>query len=242
MSTPESTNPTNDHVDMAGYLMEMLTPEEKRAADEHLAGCAACREEIESLQDWSSALREIPDEMLLDGPPEDADLVLQRALRQVRQEAGGSRMRRLGILTTAAAAIIVVAVGGGVILGRGTATPDGTTPQAQGSASATAVPPGTQVVAAVDPGTGARINATITPAMGWVRLSATVAGIPAGEKCRLEIVAKDNSAILAGSWLVSPAGEANGTTLNGSALIAPSDVAAVRVVNTAGKQFVSVNV
>jgi anti-sigma factor RsiW len=242
MSTPESTNPTNDHVDMAGYLMEMLTPEEKRAADEHLAGCAACREEIESLQDWSSALREIPDEMLLDGPPEDADLVLQRALRQVRQEAGGSRMRRLGVLTAAAAAIIVVAVGGGVILGRGTATPDGTTPQAQGSTSATAVPPGTKVVAAADPGTGARINATITPAMGWVRLSATVAGIPAGEKCRLEVVGKDGSAILAGSWLVSPAGEANGTPLNGSALIDPSDVAAVRVVNTAGKQFVSVNV
>ncbi|MFI5891462.1 anti-sigma factor family protein [Actinoplanes sp. NPDC051513] len=240
MSTPESTNPTNDHVDMAGYLMEMLTPDEKRAADEHLAGCAACREEIESLQEWSSALREIPDEMLLDGPPEDADLVLQRTLRQVRQEAGGSRMRRIGILATAAAAIVVVAVGTGVIVGRGTAP--GGTPQAQVTTSPSAVPPGTQVVAAADPGTGARINATITPAMGWVRLSATVAGIPAGEKCRLEVVGKDGSPILAGSWLVSPAGEANGTTLNGSALIEPSDVAAVRVVNTAGKQFVSVNV
>jgi hypothetical protein len=230
MSTPESTNPTNDHVDMAGYLMEMLTPEEKQAADEHLAGCAACREEIESLQDWSSALREIPDEMLLDGPPDDADLVLQRALRQVRQESGGTRMRRLGVLAAAAAAIIVVAVGGGVILGRGTAE-NGSTPQAQATSSATAVPPGTQVVAAADPGTGARITATITPATGWVRLSATVGGIPAGEKCRLEVVGKDGSAILAGSWLVSPAGEANGTTMNGSALIEPADVAAVRVVN-----------
>ena len=240
MSTPESTNPTNDHVDMAGYLMEMLTPDEKQAADEHLAGCAACREEIESLQEWSSALREIPDEMLMDGPPEDADLVLQRALRQVRQEAGGGRMRRIAILATAAAAIVVVAVGTGVIVGRGTA--DTGTPQAQGSPSATSVAPGTQFVAAADPGTGARIQATITPAMGWVRLSATVGGIPAGEKCRIEVVGKDGSAILAGSWLVSPAGEANGTTLNGSALIEPAEVASVRVVNTAGKQFVSVNV
>ena len=241
MSTPESTNPTNDHVDMAGYLMEMLTPEEKQAADEHLAGCAACRDEIESLQEWSSALREIPDEMLMDGPPEDADLVLQRALRQVRQEAGGGRMRRFAVLATAAAAIVVVAVGTGVVVGRGTA-PGGTTPQAQGSASAPAVVPGTRVVTAADPGTGARITATITPALGWVRLTATVAGIPAGEKCRLEVVGKDGSAILAGSWLVSPAGEANGTPLDGSALIEPSQVAAVRVVNTAGKQFVSVDV
>ena len=102
--------------------------------------------------------------------------------------------------------------------------------------------PGTQVVAAADPATGARINTTITPAMDWVRLSATVSGIAAGEKCRLEVVAKDGSAVLAGSWLVSPAGEANGTTLNGSALVDPSQVASIRVVNTAGKQFVSVNV
>ena len=240
MSTPESTNPTNDHVDLAGYLMEMLSPDEKQRADSHLAGCAACREEIESLQEWSSALREIPDEMLLDGPPEDADLVLQRALRQVRQEASGGRLRRVAVLTTAAAAIIAVAVGGGIVLGRGTA-PTGT-PQAQGSVSASAVPPGTQAVAAVDPRTGAHINATITPAMGWVRVSATVGGIPAGEKCRLEVVGKDGSAVLAGSWLVSPAGEANGTTLNGSALIEPTQVASVRVVSTAGEQYVSVNV
>jgi hypothetical protein len=41
---------------------------------------------------------------------------------------------------------------------------------------------------------------------------------------------------------VSPAGEANGTTLNGSALIEPSQVASVRVVSTAGEQYVSVNV
>jgi RNA polymerase sigma-70 factor (ECF subfamily) len=241
MSTPESTNPTNDHVDMAGYLMEMLTPEEMERAEAHLRDCAACREEIESLQEWSSALRDIPEEMLLDGPPDDADLVLQRTLRQVRQESSGGRLRRLAVLTTAAAAVVAVAIGGGVALGRNTA-PSGTTPQAQGSSAPSSVPAGTQVVAAVDPATGARINATITPAMGWVRLSATVGGIPAGEKCRLEVVGRDGEAILAGSWLVSPAAEANGTTLNGSALIDPSLIAAVRIVNTAGKQYVSVNV
>jgi RNA polymerase sigma-70 factor (ECF subfamily) len=241
MSTPESTNPTNDHVDMAGYLMEMLTPEELERAEAHLQSCAACREEIESLQEWSSALRDIPEEMLLDGPPDDADLVLQRTLRQVRQESAGGRLRRIAVLTTAAAAVVAVAIGGGVILGRGTA-PSGTVPQAQGSSAPASVPAGTQVVAAVDPATGARINATITPAMGWVRLSATVGGIPAGEKCRLEVVGRDGEAILAGSWLVSQMGEANGTTLNGSALIDMSSIGAVRVVNTAGKQFVSVNV
>src|SRR5690242_21081440 len=112
MEPPEMQKPNQQPLGLASLPMEMLTPDEKQRADTHLAGCAACRDEIESLQEWSSALREIPDEMLLDGPPEDADLVLQRALRQVRQEASGGRLRRVAVLTTAAAAIIAVAVGG----------------------------------------------------------------------------------------------------------------------------------
>jgi anti-sigma factor RsiW len=239
MSTPESTNPTNDHVDMAGYLMEMLTPDEKRRADEHITSCAGCREEIESLQEWSSALRDVPEEMLLDGPPDDADLLLQRTLRQVRQESSGGRLRRLTVLTTAAAAVLAVAVGGGVVLGRGTAQQN-QLPQAQGTASAqVSSAPGTRAGAATDAATGARLNATVTPAAGWVRVSATVGGIPAGEKCRLEVVGRNGEVVLAGSWLVSAAGEANGTTLNGSALLDPAEVAAVQVTNYAGKKYVT---
>ena len=243
MSTPESTNPTNDHVDMAGYVMDMLTPEQKRRADEHLTGCPECRGEIGSLQEWSSALRHVPEEMLLDRPPDDADLVLQRTLRQVRQEAAGSRRRRLAVLTTAAAAVLAIAVSGGVLLGRGMAP--GSAPVAQGTPPASvpaSVPPGTRTVTTVDTVTGARIDATLTPAVGWVRLSATVGGIPAGQKCLLEVIGRDGREILAGSWLVSPAGEANGTTLNGSALIDPAQVASIRVVNTDGKRLVSVHV
>ena len=86
------------------------------------------------------------------------------------------------------------------------------------------------------------MEVAVTPAAGWVRVSATVGGIPAGEKCVIEVVGRDGSTAVAGSWLVSPAGEAGGTTLNGSALIDPEQVEAVRVVNTAGRQFVTVPV
>ena len=235
MSTPESANPTNDHVDMAGYVMEMLTPEEKKRADEHLTVCADCRGEIESLREWSAALAEVPEPMLLDGPPEDADLLLQRTLRQVRQESAGRRHRRLALLTTAAAAVLVVAIGGGVVVGRDTAPPTSALPAAS-------EPVGTRTVSGTDPATGAKMTVSVVQAVGWVRVNATVAGIPEGEKCKLEVVGRDGTAVLAGSWLVSPAGEANGTPLNGSALIDPADVAAVRVVNTSGKQFVKVDI
>jgi archaellum component FlaG (FlaF/FlaG flagellin family) len=54
------------------------------------------------------------------------------------------------------------------------------------------------------------------------------------------VVGKDGTPVLAGSWLVSAQGAAIGTTLNGSALIDPGQVASVQVVNTAGKQYASV--
>jgi len=240
MSTPESTNPTNDHVDMAGYMMEMLTPEEKRRADSHLANCAACRDEIESLQEWSSALRDIPEEMLLDGPPDDADLLLQRTLRQVRQESDSGRLRRVAVLSTAAAAVLAVALGGGVLLGRGTAPES--PPVAGGTSAPVSTAPGTRVGTAIDAATSASLTATLIPAAGWVRVTATVGGIPAGEKCRLEVVGKNGEVIQAGSWLVSVLGEANGTTLNGSALLDPETVVAIQVTNYAGKKYVSATV
>jgi anti-sigma factor RsiW len=228
--------PTNEHVDIAGYLMEMLTPDEKQQADEHLSRCPECRAEVDSMQAWADALRDVPEEMLLDGPPDDADLLLQRTLRQVRQESTAKRFRRTAMLASVAAAVIVVAIGGGVIVGRSTAP---ATPLAQPTASVVA---GTRIAAATDPATGARMRVTLTPAAGWVRVNATVAGVPAGEKCRLQVIAKDGTAVLAGSWLVSPAGAVGGTTLNGSALIDPAQVQAVRVIDATGKQYVNVAV
>ncbi|MFF5077189.1 anti-sigma factor family protein [Actinoplanes sp. NPDC000266] len=238
MTAPESANPpTNDHVDLAGYLMEMLTPDQKAAADEHLAACAECREEIESLREWSAQLAEVPEPMLLDGPPDDADLLLQRTLRQVRTESAGRRKRRWASVTSIAAVAVAIAVAGGLVVGRQTApTAD---PIAQATTSA---PAGARTGSATDATTGATMQTTVLPAAGWVRVSATVGGIPAGEKCVLEVVGKDGTPAVAGSWLVSPAGEADGTTLSGSALIDPADVASVRVVNTTGKQFVTVPV
>jgi hypothetical protein len=242
MNARDSANSTSDHVDIAGYLMETLSPEEKQRVEEHLAGCAECRSEVESLREWTAALRAVPEPMRLDGPPDDADLLLQRTLRQVRDESSGRRHRRTAMVTSAAAAVIAAAIAGGIVLGRTTAPEPAPVAQPSVGASATATAPGTRFAAASDSRTGARISVAIMPAPGWVRINATVAGIAAGERCLLEVVGRDGNAILAGSWVVSPVGAAAGTTLNGSAMIDPAQVASVRVVNTAGRQFVTVNV
>ncbi|MCM4078603.1 anti-sigma factor family protein [Paractinoplanes hotanensis] len=232
----------SEHADIAGYLLDTLTPEQRRAVDEHLDGCAECRDEIDSLREWSAALEAVPEPMLLEGPPDGGDLLLQRTLRQVRTESTSHYRRRTALVSSAAAVLVAVAIGGGILAGRTTA-PD--TPLAQPTPAVSTQPttvPGTRTATGVDAATGARITVAVAPAAGWVRLHAAVSGIPAGERCVLEVVAKDGYVAQAGSWLVSPAGEAGGTTLNGSALIAPDDVKSVRVVNTAGKQFASVDV
>ena len=230
-----------NHVDLAGYLTKSLDTEQVRAVEEHLAGCAECQAEVQSLQEWTMALEAVPEAMLLDGPPEGGDLLLQRTLRQIRDESAGRRHRRTALVSAAAAVVVAAAIGSGVVVGRGTADPGASVALPTPSVEQTTIP-GTKTASAVDAGTGARITVAVAPAPGWVRIKAAVAGIPAGERCLLEVMARDGTVVLAGSWVVSEKGAGEGTTLDGSALIAPADVASVRVVTEAGKQYTSVKV
>jgi len=230
-----------NHVDLAGYLTKSLDTEQVRAVEEHLAGCAECQAEVQSLQEWTMALEAVPEAMLLDGPPEGGDLLLQRTLRQIRDESVGRRHRRTALMSAAAAVVVAAAIGSGVAVGRGTVDPGTQVALPTPSVEQTTIP-GTKTATAVDAGTGARITVAVAPAPGWVRIKAAVAGIPAGERCLLEVMARDGTVVLAGSWVVSEKGADEGTTLDGSALIAPADVASVRVVTEAGKQYTSVTV
>lgn len=231
-----------NHVDLAGYLTNSLDAEQVRLVEEHLAGCAECRAEVESLREWTMALEAVPEAMLLDGPPEGGDLLLQRTLRQIRDESAGRRQRRTALVSAAAAVVVAAAIGSGVMVGRGTVDP--VTPRAlptPAQVEPTTIP-GTRTATAVDAQTGARITVAVAPAPGWVRIKAAVAGIPAGERCRLEVVARNGTVVLAGSWVVSEKGADEGTTLDGSALVAPAEVASVRVVTETGRQYTSATV
>lgn len=64
----DSSTPTSDHVDIGGYLTGELDREQAQRVEEHLAGCAECRAEVESLREWQAALGAVPEAMLLDGP------------------------------------------------------------------------------------------------------------------------------------------------------------------------------
>ncbi|MFE2755262.1 anti-sigma factor family protein [Actinosynnema sp. NPDC059335] len=223
---------------LGAYVLGVLDEREARVVEDHLSSCPMCRAELDGLRAVEEALGDVPPEALLDGPPEDGDLLLQRTLRQVRSEREVRMRRRRVGLGLAAAAVAAIVLGGGFAVGRGTA-PDVVATQ---TSNPPAPPAGTRVGSAVDPVTGARMTVQLRPAAGWVRVNASVSGIARDEKCRLFVVAKDGSRQEAGSWLVSPAGERDGTNLDGSALIAPEDVAAIEVRNFDDERIVTVPV
>ncbi|MFJ8014364.1 anti-sigma factor family protein [Streptomyces sp. NPDC096339] len=228
------------------YVLGVLDDEDVRRVEEHMGGCVGCREEVAALREMEAALGEVPAEAFLDGPPQGGDLLLQRTLRQVRGELEGRRRRRTGLVSLAAAASLAAVFWAGTQLGSGDegalAVPPVPSPTVT-TAPSTPVP-GTKVVSATDPGTGARLTVQMTPAAKWVRLNAAVTGVPPGERCRLVVVAKDGTRTTAGGWVVGSAqnGEGKGASLDGSAAVDPADVQQILVENEAGRAFVSVRV
>jgi hypothetical protein len=217
----------HDPVELGAHALGLLDPAQSRAVEAHLAGCPACRREWEELHGMVDVLDDVPPEAFLDGPP-DGDLVLQRTLRQIRSEARSrSRIRRLAVVAAAVVAVAAV-LGGGVLVGRATAPP---------VVVAAPAPPAGAVVLSGGGEPGVSMSTAVSPAPGWVRLSTTVRGIPAGERCRIVVVSRDGSRQVAGSWLVTPGGWRDGVTLDGSAIVDLDDVAAVVVENEAGREF-----
>ena len=225
---------------LGAYVLGALDEQEVHAMDEHLASCPDCTRELDELRAMEAYLGEVPPEAMLDGPPEGGDLLLQRTLRQVRGERGGVARRRQFALGAAAAVVAALVLGAGVFVGKATSpneqvalpTPTTVAPD----------PTGTKLATFTDPVTKASMTVKVVPAAGWVRTNMAITGIPEGEKCRIFVVAKDGSRQEAGSWVVSKKGAAEGTNLDGSALVAPADVQSVVVENFAGKKFVEVPV
>ncbi|MEU8461007.1 zf-HC2 domain-containing protein [Streptomyces sp. NPDC029003] len=227
------------------YVLGVLDEEDVRRVEEHIGDCVRCREEVAALREMESVLGEVPEEAFLDGPPQGGDLLLQRTLRQVRGERVASARRRVGLAGLAVAASLAAVFWAGAQMGADRehtgALPGPPTPSASAAPSPV---PGTKVASATDRGTGARMNVQVTPAAKWVRVHAAVTGIPAGERCRLVVVARDGTRSTAGGWVVGTAehGEGKGASLDGSAAVDPANVKEVLVENESGRTFVSVPV
>jgi hypothetical protein len=225
------SNP-HDHSSLGAYALGVLTPREATEVEAHLRSCPDGRREVADLVGLRRALDTVPPEAFIDGPPPGGDLLLQRTLRQVRASEGLAPIAakpRMGRRLASVAAALVIAGGaltGGIFIGQGD-TPE--------------TPPGTSFQAA-DQTTGAVMDVKVEPLAGWVKVHAKVSGIKQGEKCQLFVTAKDGSQRSAGTWLVTEKGEGVGTSLDGPALVEPSEVKSVDVITFDGRKLVSVPV
>jgi hypothetical protein len=234
------TGDEHDRGALAGLALNALDADDQASIEEHVAICDQCRQELIELRESVQVLRTLPAEAFLDGPPEGGDLVLQRALRQVRAESDKARVRRRVSLGVAAVLMLVAGALGGALAVRDQEPRQVTFSPPDTETTVAPLPEGTRIGSFTDPDTRAAMTVRVIPASGWIRVNAAVSGIPEGEACRLWVVAADGTRHLAGSWLVSADGAAEGTTLDGSALVAPDEVSAVEVENTDGDHFVSV--
>jgi hypothetical protein len=276
---PSSDGSHDDRLfEVAAYAMNALSADESAAVQAHIADCDECQQELAQMREVAAGLGEVPKQAFLEGPPENAELLIQGTLRRIRAQGGASAAESITLVEpvktagtdqplsiapssapvrparsagrfryrdlAVAAAAIVIAVGAGSVIGRSTAparTVAITTPAPSATATA-AVVPGTLQATSTDPKTGARLTAQVVPVSGWVRVTAAASGIKAGQRCTLYVVSRSGQRVQAGSWLVSDTGAAQGTTLQGSALVTPGDVAALEIQNSAGDVLVRTEV
>ena len=233
---------SHDRFYLGAYALGLLDPDEVRAVDVHLVDCVSCRVELARLVVTRDALGEVPPEFFLDGPPEGGDLLLQRIIRTVR--AAGSqpltgRPRRFRRQSAAAVVILAFGLSVGAVIGRQTALIGQANGPPTPTVSASIDASSGQTLTGVNPATGASMTVVVKPAVGWVRLHADVRGVPAGTPCQLIVTRHDGTSTVAGSWLVSAIGEQQGTVLDGSALVAPDEMATVSVRTPDGRTIVT---
>lgn len=231
----------HDPSQLGAYALGALEPDEIREVDEHLAGCAECRQELAELEEMKEFLGEVPPEAFLEGPPADGDLLLQRTLREVRavaaveasavvEPAAIGRKRNPWLLVAAAVVVIAGVLGGGVLIGRQSVD----VPVATDT-----IPAGSKQVTATDAKTGAKMATTVEPRAGWSWINVNITGLTAGAVCEMLVTDKAGKVYVAGSWVVSEKSAREGSKFGGGVLLPIDQVKSVEIKTVQGDHVVT---
>lgn len=204
---------TVTHEDLGLYLLGKLDPADRLAFDEHLAGCAACRDELAQLSGVRSLLGTVTAQDATSELPPAPPAILPALLSAAATDRARERRRRRlivsggGALATAgaAAAAVVLLTGGGP------------------GASA---PPAPQVRVVALHGAGAAGHLELTPNAWGSDLTLTLDGLPHGEHCSLVLVAADGSRQEVSTWTADYEGTA---AIHAHTDLAPAEAKQVRI-------------
>ena len=221
------------------YVLGVLEPGDVREVEEHLPGCADCRQQLAELEEMKELLGDVPPEAFLDGPPPDGDLLLQRTLRASRgasepaaSPVAAPKRPRLLLVAASAAVIAASALGGGVLIGRQTVDQVAVEAPVSGSRQANAT----------DSATGATMATTVEPREGWSWIKVKLTGLEAGAECEVIVTDENGKTYVAGSWVVSEEAARKGSQFAGGVLVPIDRVASVEVKTAQGEHVVTTRI
>ncbi|MFC7876445.1 anti-sigma factor family protein [Isoptericola sp. NPDC057391] len=246
------TAPTDPYREWdAAYVLGALSPADRRAYEQHLAGCDACRAAVAELAGMPGLLASVPAEHAIATAPRDTDAGPGRAagggddgdladvvpLAALAGAARRSRRRRRSLAAVAASALLVGGVGAGLALG-GAGEGPGQAPSPPPVAQVTAVD--LEPVGAVD--VRASLTATPRPWGTSLEWSCTyppragaydAAGVATYE---LVLVDDDEGRTVAATWT----GSGTASTGLGAASSVPLDrIARVEIADAGGETLAS---
>ena len=182
------------HTDVGAYSMGLLEEQDKRAFEDHLAGCPACAAELAELSPMAALLRGVEPSDAARGEPAEAQVteLIRRRARQQRHR------RRWQVALGAAAGIVLI--GGGIGVGVA-ASPQHAGPPAQG-----AVLTG-QLHSATDPGTGAAGTVGLVAKAWGTQVTLDLSKVHGPAECELVAVSRTGERRVVMGWLVPAPGD-----------------------------------
>jgi anti-sigma factor RsiW len=226
------------HTDVGAYSMGLLEEPDRRAFEDHLAGCASCAAELTEFSPMAALLRDV----------EPA----RSAVRAAEHQAGGAdvtqlihrrvtQQRHRGRWQAAvAAAAGIVLIGGGIGIGVAAF------PQHSGPGAAAVAVTG-QLHSATDPGTGAAGTVGLQAKAWGTVVTLDLSKVHGPVECEAVAVSKNGERRVVMGWLVPAPGDGvpghpAHLVIQGGTSIPPGDLARIDVDVVNGRTLLSIPV
>jgi hypothetical protein len=234
------------HTDIGAYSMGLLEEQDKRAFEEHLAGCPACAAELAELSPMAALLRGVElrgvelrgvEPAAAPGTDPDEGKVTELIRRSARQRR---HRRRWQVALGAAAGIVLI--GGGIGVGIAAA------PQHPGPpAPAPALALTGQRHSATDPGTGVAGTVGLVAKAWGTQVTLDLSNVRGPAECELIAVSRTGQRRVVMGWLVVAPGDGVPAhpahlVIRGGTSIPRNDLARVDVDVVNGRTLVSIPV
>jgi hypothetical protein len=221
------------HTDVGAYSMGLLEEPDRRAFEDHLAGCASCSAELAELSPMAALLRGVEP---ASAPGHQADganvtqLIGRRAARQRER-------RRWQAVAGVAAGVVLI--GGGIGIGMASS-------QHAGPAAPAVAVPG-QLHSATDPGTGVAGTVGLLAKAWGTQVTLDLSKVHGPVECQLVAVSRTGERRVVMSWLVPAPGDGvpghpAHLVIQGGTSIPRSDLAHLDVDVVNGRTLVSIPV